>query len=80
MGRQEHHPPEGRRPGLPGSPADLTGANPVGSDSIDVDGRTARGSLRNETPAAICAAMTVMGEPSPDRVLARCSAHASRAS
>ncbi|GAA2237349.1 ISAs1 family transposase [Kitasatospora cystarginea] len=43
----------------PGGLADLTGADPVGSDSIAVDGKAARGSRHGTSPAAhLLAAMT----------------------
>ncbi|MEU8926211.1 ISAs1 family transposase [Kitasatospora sp. NPDC048545] len=43
----------------PGGLADLTGADPCGSDSIAVDGKAARGSRHGELPAAhLLAAMT----------------------
>ncbi|MFF2819600.1 ISAs1 family transposase [Kitasatospora cineracea] len=43
----------------PGGLADLTGADPAGSDSIAVDGKTARGSRHGTSPAAhLLAAMT----------------------
>ncbi|WP_189923147.1 ISAs1 family transposase [Kitasatospora xanthocidica] len=43
----------------PGGLADLTGAAPAGSDSVAIDGKTARGSRRGQTPAAhLLAAMT----------------------
>ncbi|MGW0899510.1 ISAs1 family transposase [Streptomyces goshikiensis] len=43
----------------PGGLADLTGADPVGSDSIAVDGKAARGSRQGVSPAAhLLAAMT----------------------
>jgi len=43
----------------PGGLADLTGADPAGSDSVAVDGKAARGSRHNNTPAAhLLAAMT----------------------
>ncbi|MFD3842123.1 ISAs1 family transposase [Streptomyces sp. NPDC058642] len=43
----------------PGGLADLTGADPAGSDSVAVDGKAARGSRHGEVPAAhLLAAMT----------------------
>ncbi|MFD8751919.1 ISAs1 family transposase [Kitasatospora sp. NPDC059577] len=43
----------------PGGLADLTGADPAGSDSVAVDGKAARGSRNGELPAAhLLAAMT----------------------
>ncbi|MGW2558562.1 ISAs1 family transposase [Streptomyces sp. NPDC001514] len=43
----------------PGGLADLTGADPAGSDSVAVDGKAARGSRHGELPAAhLLAAMT----------------------
>ena len=43
----------------PGGLADLTGADPTGSDSVAVDGKTARGSRHGTSPAAhLLAAMT----------------------
>ncbi|WP_241681566.1 ISAs1 family transposase, partial [Streptomyces sp. CB01881] len=46
----------------PGGLADLTGADPAGSDSIAVDGKTARGSRHGNSPAAhLLAAMTADG-------------------
>ncbi|WP_241002973.1 ISAs1 family transposase [Streptomyces sp. CB01881] len=43
----------------PGGLADLTGADPAGSDTLAVDGKTARGSRHSESPAAhLLAAMT----------------------
>ena len=46
----------------PGGLADLTGADPAGSDSIAVDGKTARGSRHGASPAAhLLAAMTADG-------------------
>ncbi|MDH6138021.1 hypothetical protein P3T37_007467 [Kitasatospora sp. MAA4] len=43
----------------PGGLADLTGADPAGSDSVAVDGKAARGPRRGELPAAhLLAAMT----------------------
>ncbi|MCY0940952.1 ISAs1 family transposase [Streptomyces antarcticus] len=43
----------------PGGLADLTGANPAGSDTVAVDGKAARGSRHGELPAAhLLAAMT----------------------
>ncbi len=43
----------------PGGPAGLTGADPVGSDSIAVDGKATRGSRNGTSPAAhLLAAMT----------------------
>ncbi|MFE6872318.1 transposase family protein [Kitasatospora sp. NPDC057692] len=43
----------------PGGLADLTGADPVGSDSIAVDGKATRGSRHGTSPAAhLLAAMT----------------------
>ncbi|WP_405015677.1 ISAs1 family transposase [Kitasatospora sp. NBC_00070] len=43
----------------PGGLADLTGADPVGSDSVAVDGKAARGSRHGTSPAAhLLAAMT----------------------
>ncbi|MFB7592795.1 ISAs1 family transposase [Streptomyces sp. NPDC056169] len=46
----------------PGGLADLTGADPAGSDSIALDGKTARGSRHGTSPAAhLLAAMTGEG-------------------
>ncbi|KPI12487.1 hypothetical protein OV450_8398 [Actinobacteria bacterium OV450] len=46
----------------PGGLADLTGADPAGSDSIAVDGKTTRGSRHGTSPAAhLLAAMTADG-------------------
>jgi hypothetical protein len=43
----------------PGGPADLTGTDPVGSATLAVDDKSARGSRRGELPAAhLLAAMT----------------------
>ncbi|MGW1506736.1 ISAs1 family transposase [Streptomyces mirabilis] len=43
----------------PGGLADLTGADPAGSDSVALDGKAARGSRHGQTPAAqLLAAMT----------------------
>ena len=36
----------------PGGLADLTGADPAGSDSVPLDGKAARGSRHGQTPAA----------------------------
>ncbi|MFJ2722583.1 transposase family protein [Streptomyces sp. NPDC087437] len=50
----------------PGGLAVLTGADPVGSDSVALDGKAARGSRNGQTPAAhLLAAMTATAEPSP---------------
>jgi len=46
----------------PGGLADLTGENSVGSDTLAVDGKSARGSRTDDTPAAhLLAAMTGAG-------------------
>ncbi|MBV6699496.1 ISAs1 family transposase [Kitasatospora aureofaciens] len=46
----------------PGGLADLTGADPAGSDSVAIDGKAARGSRHGQTPAAhLLAAMTSDG-------------------
>ncbi|GAX56422.1 ISAs1 family transposase [Streptomyces olivochromogenes] len=50
----------------PGGLADLTGADPAGSDAVALDGQAARGSRHGQTPAArLLAAMTGDGRPSP---------------
>ena len=47
----------------PGGLAELTGADPAGAESIAVDGKTARGSRADDTPAAhLLAAMTNTGQ------------------
>ncbi|MBC3842122.1 ISAs1 family transposase [Streptacidiphilus sp. 4-A2] len=46
----------------PGGLADLTGADPAGAQSVAVDGKAARGSRHDQTPAAhLLAAMTDQG-------------------
>ncbi|MCX5061398.1 ISAs1 family transposase [Streptomyces sp. NBC_00452] len=46
----------------PGGLADLTGADPAGTDTLAVDGKTVRGSRRGDTPAAhLLAAVTATG-------------------
>jgi hypothetical protein len=46
----------------PGGLADLTGADPTGAQSVAVDGKAARGSRHDQTPAAhLLAAMTDQG-------------------
>ncbi|MGW5780004.1 transposase family protein [Streptomyces sp. NPDC003863] len=45
----------------PGGLADLTGTDPAGSDSIAVDGKTARGSRHGTSPAAHFLAATTGG-------------------
>lgn len=45
----------------PGGLADLTGTDPVGSDSLAVDGKTARGSRHGTSPAAHFLAATTGG-------------------
>ncbi|MGW3044375.1 transposase family protein [Kitasatospora sp. NPDC001159] len=50
----------------PGGLADLTGADPAGSDSIAVDGKAARGSRHGTLPAAHLLAAMIM-RPPPER-------------
>jgi hypothetical protein len=46
----------------PGGPADLLGSDPAGADTLAVDGESARGSRRDEIPAAhLPAAVTGAG-------------------
>ncbi|MEU9992631.1 transposase family protein [Streptomyces sp. NPDC048045] len=50
----------------PGGLAELTGADPSGTDTVAVDGKSARGSRIGEMPAAhLLAAMTSDGQPVP---------------